>query len=65
MLLNIAEFPSFLKLNDTSLYVYKLLSLSIHLSEYTYVISTSWIGYAALNMRDQLYLHDPDLNSFR
>ena len=43
MLEQVSKFPSFLKLNNTSLYVYTTLCLSIHLPIDTWVISVFWL----------------------
>ena len=43
MLEQVSKFPSFLKLNNTSLYVYTTLCLSIHLPIDTWVNSVFWL----------------------
>ena len=61
MLWNIAELPSFLRLENIPLYVYSIFCLSIHLSVDTWV---AIVNNAAVNKSVQISLWDPVFSFF-
>ena len=68
MLLQKTRFLSFLRLNNTPMYVYiyTAFSSSIPLTVDIEIASTSWliVSNATMNVGEQIALQDPNFNSF-
>ena len=61
---HIVEFPPFVRMNNTTLYVHITFSLFIRLSLDSEVVSTSWLLWVTLNVEVLITPWDSDFNSF-